>query len=61
MLTARSAATCGARTNTPDNLRSFHHANGYGLASRQAKRHVTADRTSIATFEHTFDPRNRKV
>ncbi len=47
--------------DTPENLRPFHHANGYDLASRQARRHVTADRTGIATFEHTFDPRNRKV
>lgn len=45
----------------PENLRPFHHANGYDLASSQALRHVTADRTGIATFEHTFDPRNRKI
>lgn len=47
--------------DTPENLRPFHHLNGYDVAAHQAKRHVTADRTGLATFEHTFDPRNRKV
>lgn len=47
--------------DTPENLRPFHHLNGYDVATHQAKRHVTADRTGLATFEHTFDPRNRKV
>lgn len=47
--------------HTLENLRPFHHRNGYDVASRQAKRHVTADRTGLATFEHTFQPRNRKA
>lgn len=47
--------------DTPEHLRPFHHANGYDLPGGQPKRHVTADRTGIATFEHTFQPRNRKV
>ncbi len=44
-----------------ENLKPFHILNGYDLASHQPKRHITADRTGLATFEHTFDPRNRKV
>lgn len=47
--------------HTLENLRPFHHRNAYDVASRQAKRHVTADRTGLATFEHTFQPRNRKA
>lgn len=47
--------------DTPDNLRPFHHRNGYDLANGKVKRQVTADRTGLATFEHTFDPRNRNA
>lgn len=47
--------------DTPKNLRPFHHGNGYDVAKHQARRHVTADRSGLATFEHTFDPRNRMV
>ena len=47
--------------HTLENLRPFHHRNGYDVAGRQATRHVTADRTGLATFEHTFQPRNRKA
>lgn len=46
---------------TPENLRPFHLLNGYDLSTRQARRHVMADRTGMAAFEHTFDPRNREV
>ncbi len=47
--------------DTVENLRPFHHANGYDLGNQQARRCVTADRTGLATFEHSFEPRNRKV
>lgn len=47
--------------DTPENLRPLHHDNVYDVAKHQARRHVTADRSGLATFEHTFDPRNRKV
>jgi hypothetical protein len=52
--------TAGA-PDTPENLRPFHHRNGYDLANRQARSHVTADRTGLATFEHAFDLRNRNI
>ncbi len=52
--------TSGA-PDTPDNLRPFHHRNGYDVANRKVKRHVTADRTGLATFERSLDPRNRNV
>lgn len=45
----------------PENLRPFHHRNGHDLIKHQGKCHVTADRTGLAVFEHTFDPRNRKI
>lgn len=44
-----------------EHLRPLHHGNGYDLPGHQPKPHITADRTGIATFEHTFQPRNRKV
>ncbi len=47
--------------DTLENLRPFHMLNSYDLANRQVKRHVTADRTGLTVFEHSFDPRNRKV
>ncbi|HEY5994543.1 MAG TPA: hypothetical protein VIU46_08090 [Gallionellaceae bacterium] len=47
--------------DTPENLRPFHHRNGYDVANRKPRRHVTADRTGLATFERTFDPRNRNL
>ncbi|HUX91493.1 MAG TPA: hypothetical protein VMV48_12490 [Gallionellaceae bacterium] len=47
--------------DTLENLRPFHHHNGYDVANKKARRHVTADRTGLATFEHTSQPRNRKV
>jgi len=47
--------------DTLENLRAFHHRNAYDPASQQAKCHVTADRTGLATFEHTFQPRNRNI
>ncbi len=52
--------TSGA-PDTPENLRPFHIRNDYDVANHQARRRVTADRTGLATFEHSFDPRNRKV
>ena len=48
-------------SDTPENLRAFHHRNAYDMANQQAKCHVTADRTGLATFEHTFQPRNRNI
>ncbi len=45
--------------HTLENLRPFHHSNGFDLANLQARRHVTADRTGLATFERTFQPHNR--
>jgi hypothetical protein len=47
--------------DTPENLRPFHHRNAYDLANQQAKCRVTADRTGLATFEHTVQPRNRNI
>ncbi len=47
--------------DTVDNLRALHVANGYDVANGRPKRHVTADRTGLPVFEHTFQPRNRKV
>lgn len=47
--------------DTLENLRPFHLGNGYDLANHQARRHVTADRTGLATFEHMFQPHNRNV
>jgi len=47
--------------DTVENLQPFHHGNGYDLARHQAKRHVTADRTGLPVFEHSFEPRNRKA
>lgn len=46
---------------TLENLRPFHHRNAYDLSNQQARCHVTADRTGLATFEHTFQPRNRNI
>ncbi len=47
--------------DTADNLRPLHLGNGYDVANRKAKRHITADRSGLATFEHMFQPHNRKV
>lgn len=47
--------------DTPENLRPFHLLNGYDLSGGKARCHVAADRTGLAVFEHTFDPRNREV
>ncbi len=52
--------TAGA-PDTPENLRPFHVSNGYDVANHQPKRQVTADRTGLATFERSHEPRNRKV
>lgn len=49
------------KPDTLDNLRPFHHRNAYDLANQRAKCHVTADRTGLATFEHTSKPRNRNI
>lgn len=46
---------------TLENLRPFHHRNAYDLANHHAMCHVTADRTGLATFEHSSDPRNRSI
>ncbi len=47
------------RADTPDNLRPFHYRNDYDIAGHKAKRRVTADRSSLAIFERTFEPHNR--
>lgn len=47
--------------DTLENLRPFHHRNGYDVANRKPRRHVTADRTGLATFEHSSQPRNRNI
>ncbi len=47
--------------NTPDNLRPFHHRNDYDVSGHQARRRVTADRTGLAVFEHSFQPHNRNL
>lgn|SRR5690349_18483976 len=44
-----------------ENLRPFHHRNGYDIAMQQARCHVTADRIDLPSFEHTQEPRNRDV
>lgn len=44
-----------------ENLQPFHHRNGYDFANHQPNCHVKADRTGLATFEHTFQPRNRNI
>jgi hypothetical protein len=44
---------------TVENLRPFHHANGYDRAGRHASCHVTADQTSIPVTGHLREPRNR--
>ena len=45
----------------PENLRPFHHRNGYLVANRHPHCQITADRAGIPPFERTFEPRNRKV
>ncbi len=47
--------------DTVDNLRPLHIENAYDIANGKPKRRVTADRTGLATFERTFEPRNRKA
>jgi hypothetical protein len=47
--------------DTLENLRPFHHRNGYDVGGRRHLRHVTADRTGMAVFEHNFEPKNREV
>ncbi len=47
--------------DTVENLRPFHHENGFDVATHKPKRHVTADRTGMPVFEHNFEPRNRKT
>ncbi len=47
--------------DTPENLRPFHHENGYDVAAHKPMRHITADRTGMPVFEHNFEPRNRKA
>ena len=42
-----------------ENLRPFHHANGFDRATRQARCHVKADRTGVPVMEHIREPRNR--
>jgi len=42
-----------------DNLRAFHHANGYDPANGRARCSVTADRTGVPVTGHLREPRNR--
>jgi hypothetical protein len=44
-----------------ENLRPLHHRNSYNIGSQYAQCHVTADRTGLPPFEHSFEPRNRDV
>jgi hypothetical protein len=46
--------------DTLENLRPFHHANGYDRANRRARCAVTADRSRVPTPEQVREPRNRK-
>ncbi|OGA67572.1 MAG: hypothetical protein A3G83_03815 [Betaproteobacteria bacterium RIFCSPLOWO2_12_FULL_68_20] len=47
-------------SDTPENLRAFHHSNGYDRANRRPTCRVTADRTHVPTPEQVREPRNRK-
>jgi hypothetical protein len=42
-----------------ENLRPFHHANGFDRATGRARCHVKADRTGVPVMEHIREPRNR--
>jgi hypothetical protein len=44
-----------------ENLRPFHHANGYDRAGRHEKCHVTADQASVPVTGHLREPRNREA
>jgi len=44
-----------------ENLRPFHHANGYDRANRRAQCRVTADQTGMQVLEHIREPRNRQA
>ena len=47
--------------DTVENLRAFPHRNAYDISGQHPKCHVTADRTGLATFEHSPQLRNRSV
>ncbi len=47
--------------NIAENLRALHHSNDYDIANRRHARHVVADRSGMAVFEHNFEPRNRRL
>lgn len=51
----------GGGADTLENLRPFHHSNGYDPGGQRHVRHVMADRTKMAVFEHNFEPRNKNV
>lgn len=42
-----------------ENLRPFHHANGYDHARPHARCRVTADQTDVPVTGHIRNPRNR--
>lgn len=44
-----------------ENLHAFHHSNSFDRAGGHPKCHVTADRTGMASFERSFQPRNKSV
>lgn len=45
--------------DTLENLRPFHHANGYDRANRHAVCRMTADQKDMPVMEHVREPRNR--
>ncbi|MEW5943770.1 MAG: hypothetical protein AB1710_07955 [Pseudomonadota bacterium] len=47
--------------DTPENLRAFHHGNAFDRAGGHPKCHVSADRTGVASFERTSQPRNKNI
>lgn len=44
-----------------ENLRPFHHANGYDRANRRARCRITADQSGMQVMEHIREPRNREA
>lgn len=44
-----------------DNLRPFHHDNGFDRPAGKARCHVTADREGIQPTAHIGQPSNREI
>ncbi len=51
----------GGGPDTLENLRAFHYGNSFDPARGHPKCHVTADRTGLASYERTSQPRNRDI